>query len=58
MKNAQTDENTGHGESMKNPLPEYVPPKVITYTSEEVLERIGPAQACSPQGAPGGGVLG
>ncbi|MEW6440067.1 MAG: hypothetical protein AB1640_03950 [bacterium] len=29
-------------------LPEYKPPKIVTYTSEEILEQIGPAQACSP----------
>jgi hypothetical protein len=28
--------------------PDYVPPKIITYTSEQILEEIGPAQACSP----------
>ncbi len=28
--------------------PEYLPPEVTTYTSEEILEQIGPAQACSP----------
>jgi len=27
---------------------EYTPPKIITYTSEEILEQIGPAHACSP----------
>ena len=29
---------------------EYVPPKVVTYTSEQIMEQIGPAQACSPFG--------
>ena len=29
-------------------LPEYTSPKIITYTSEEILEQIGPAHACSP----------
>jgi len=28
--------------------PEYTPPVIKTYTSEEILEEIGPAQACSP----------
>jgi len=28
--------------------PVYEPPKIITYTSEEILEEIGPAMACSP----------
>jgi hypothetical protein len=28
---------------------EYTPPKIVTYTEKEILEQIGPAQACSPQ---------
>lgn len=28
-------------------LPVYVPPKIVTYTSDEILEKIGPAQACT-----------
>jgi hypothetical protein len=37
-------------------LPAYVPPKIITYTSEELLEQVGPALTCSPSpcGVPGG----
>jgi hypothetical protein len=27
----------------------YTPPKIVTYTEKEILEQIGPAQACSPQ---------
>ncbi len=27
--------------------PEYEPPRVITYRGEEILEELGPAQACS-----------
>ena len=26
-------------------LPKYEPPKVVTYTEEEILEELGPAQA-------------
>ncbi len=26
----------------------YVPPTITTYSSEEILEQVGPAQACSP----------
>ena len=29
-------------------LPVYTPPVIITYTSEEIMEQIGPAYACSP----------
>jgi hypothetical protein len=28
--------------------PNYEPPRIVTYTSEELLEQIGPAMACSP----------
>jgi hypothetical protein len=41
-------ENPAHG-----PIP-YEPPKIQTYTSEEILEAIGPAQACSPSPCPVG----
>jgi hypothetical protein len=30
------------------PSEDYIPPKIVTYTSEEIVEQIGPAQACSP----------
>lgn len=36
-------------------LPEYESPKVITYSGDELLARLGPAQACSPFG---GAVIG
>ncbi len=36
--------------------PDYTPPTIKTYTSEEILEEIGPAQACSPSPC-GSGVL-
>jgi hypothetical protein len=26
----------------------YQPPKIVTYTSKEIIEAIGPAQACTP----------
>jgi hypothetical protein len=29
------------------PRPAYQPPRIITYTSEEILEQVGPALACS-----------
>jgi len=28
---------------------EYTPPRIVTYTEKEILDHIGPAQACSPQ---------
>ncbi|MEW6220200.1 MAG: hypothetical protein AB1634_11800 [Thermodesulfobacteriota bacterium] len=32
--------------------PVYTRPEIITYTSEEIMARIGPAQACSPGPCP------
>lgn len=32
--------------------PKYEPPKIITYTEEQLIEHIGPAQACSPSPCP------
>ena len=29
-------------------VPDYIPPKIKTYTSDEILEQIGPAMGCSP----------
>jgi hypothetical protein len=35
-----------HKEQMQDsPLPLYEPPQVITYTQDEILEELGPAQA-------------
>jgi hypothetical protein len=43
---------TGQVIDSKNlPLPSYVSPKVITYTSEEIEEQIGPVLMCSPNPA-------
>ena len=35
-------------------IPRYEPPRIITYTSEQILEQIGPAMACSPSPCPAG----
>ena len=35
--------------------PEYEAPKVVTYSGDDLLKELGPAQACSPFG---GSVLG
>jgi len=32
----------------ENSQPAYIPPSITTYSSEEILEQAGPAQACSP----------
>jgi hypothetical protein len=34
--------------SKQKKVPKYEPPKIISYTSKEIIEQIGPAQACSP----------
>ena len=26
----------------------YIPPRIITYSADDILEELGPAQACSP----------
>jgi len=46
-----------HAEETAEQIPGYVPPTIVTYTSEQILEEIGPAQACSPSPWPGGGPL-
>jgi hypothetical protein len=33
-------------------MPRYEPPRITTYTSEQILEQIGPAMACSPTPCP------
>jgi hypothetical protein len=47
MKENKTKQDKGITETGDSPVPEYIPPKIKTYTSEEVLEQIGPAKACS-----------
>ena len=51
FKDSVATETPGAGQ-----LPVYVPPKIVTYTSEELLERVGPALTCSgtPCGIPSG----
>lgn len=48
---AQTGSDDIRGKSRQIP---YERPIVKTYTSEEILEAIGPAQACSPAPCPVG----
>lgn len=33
-------------------LPKYEPPIVVTYHEDDILEELGPAQACSPDPCP------
>jgi hypothetical protein len=44
----QQKKEKGTKETERNKMPEYIPPKIITYSSDEILEEIGPAMACSP----------
>ena len=30
----------------------YEPPKLITYSNDDILEEVGPAQACAPSQCP------
>ena len=32
--------------------PNYEQPRIITYSKEEILEELGPAQACAPSPCP------
>ena len=32
-------------------LPKYEPPQVVTYTGDEILEELGPAETCSYHGS-------
>lgn len=44
----QQKKDDGAKETGRNIMPEYISPKIVTYTSDEILEEIGPAMACSP----------
>jgi hypothetical protein len=48
MKDKHLPEYRAPQEMAGKKLPKYEPPQVITYTDEEVLEGMGPAQAVSP----------
>jgi hypothetical protein len=39
-------------EHMKNKKNEYEAPKVMTYSEDEIIELLGPAQTCSPSPCP------
>jgi len=36
----------------KQPAPQYVPPMIITYDGDALLEEMGPAQSCASPGCP------
>ncbi len=35
-------------ETHEDKAPAYEPPEIITYSSEQIVEKIGPAQTCTP----------
>ncbi len=37
--------NTGEAQDEKKDGPDYVSPKITSYTNEEIMDQIGPAQA-------------
>jgi hypothetical protein len=48
MKNIEAITERNSEKAGQKNLPKYEPPRIITYTEEEILDQIGPAQACSP----------
>ena len=49
LTNEQSGENDGG-----NTKSGYVRPRIITYSSDEILEQVGPALTCSPSPCPPG----
>lgn len=37
------------GKTISKDAPVYEPPLITSYTSDQIIEQIGPAQACSPE---------
>ncbi len=52
MIDKKPEETKGITETRESTVPEYTPPKIITYTGDEILEQIGPVMACSPDPCP------
>ena len=48
MSENKAKQDKGITEAGAETVPEYISPKIKTYTSDEILEQIGPAMACSP----------
>jgi len=47
MSESKSVQNKEVAKRQATSLPDYIPPRIETYTSEEIFERIGPAMACS-----------
>ena len=52
MSENKAKQDKGVAETGDSAVPAYVPPKIKSYTSDEILEQIGPAMACSPTPCP------
>jgi hypothetical protein len=52
MKKLESTNPQDQEELNQGNLPVYVPPKIVTYSSEELLEQVGPALTCSPSPCP------
>ena len=48
----QKEVNAMSNKDKKKPAPEYMVPEIITYHEDDILERLGPAQACTPDPCP------
>ena len=46
--NRAPEASGSHGEDHGSKKPKFEPPKVITYSGDDILEALGPAHACSP----------
>ena len=40
--------NPAQSEDTQDPKPKLEPPKVITYSGDDILDELGPAHACNP----------
>ena len=51
-KGGKTMEKREQKEKKAKKIPKYEPPVVVTYHEDDILEELGPAQACSPDPCP------
>ena len=45
-------EGSGKDQNGGKDRPKYVPPSIVSYSSEELIEQLGPALSCSPTPCP------
>lgn len=48
--NQPTIQDLPPGDDAQKPVKKYVKPAVLTHSGEDVLDELGPAQACYPYG--------